>query len=402
MLSIEEALAKIIEHAGRQAATKINLEDALGLTLAEAVHADFDSPPFTKSMMDGFAIRGADLPAGKGSLKRIGEVSAGQSSSRTVEAGQAIQIMTGAPLPVGADSVVMVERTKLAGDVVTIDDAEFATGQNVFAQGSEYTKGEEVLSSGAMIGPAEMGLLASVGVVRPTVYRAPRIAILSTGDEIVPAHEKPGPNQIRNSNEWTLAALAKQAGAVVERLGIASDDERDLKEKIRKGLEADVLLLSGGVSAGKRDLVPRILEELSVIEIFHGINFKPGKPMWFGKRLDSIVFGLPGNPVSVLACFEVFVRTALNVRQGNLSPKPQMMSLPLRSDIIYPTRRVTYHPARIVSSPTGPIIEPAAWQGSADLRGLTKANALVVFPIGDGIHRAGDKLSVLPLSGRGG
>jgi len=400
MLSIEEALDRIIEHAGKQPATKVNLEDTLGLTLAEPIFADLDSPPFTKSMMDGFAVRAVDLAQGKGTLTRIGEVAAGQSTAKHLEARQTIQIMTGAPVPAGADSVVMIERTKLEGDQITIDDAEFVAGQNIFLQGSEYAKGEEVLSPGAIIGPVEQGLMASVGAVRPSVHRAVRVAILSTGDEIVPAHEKPGPNQIRNSNEWTLAALARQAGCHVERLGIAGDDERELKEKIRSGLGADVLILSGGVSAGKRDLVPRILEELSVIEVFHGINFKPGKPMWFGKRLDSIIFGLPGNPVSVLACFEVFVRTAINKRQGHANPKPAMQQLPLSKDVKYPTRRVTYHPARIVQTATGPVIEPADWQGSADLRGLTQANALVVFPIGEGDFKAGDRLSVLELSGR--
>jgi molybdopterin molybdotransferase len=291
----------------------------------------------------------------------------------------------------------MIERTKLEADQVMIDDGEFAVGQNIMPQGLEYRRGEEVLHPGCRLGPAELGLLASVGQIEPLVFRRPRLAILSTGDEVCPANQTPGPNQIRNSNEWTLYAACLRAGAEVRLLGIARDDETDLKSKIAQGLAADVLLLSGGVSTGKRDLVPRMLQALGVDEIFHGVAFKPGKPLWFGRREGTLVFGLPGNPVSVLCCFEVFVQTALRVRQGSPNPFPPMIDARLAEDVNYPTRRTTYHPAWLDREGETVTVRPVTWKGSPDLRALINANALVVFPEGPGQYAKGDCLKVLPL-----
>lgn len=395
MLSVEEALDRVIAEAGSQTVIAVNLEDSLGLHLADSVASDLDSPPFDKSMMDGYAVRSIDLVGGSGTLERIGRVDAGQTSPKVLAPGSAIEIMTGAPIPAGADAVVMVEHTTVDGTVVTIDDPALQVGQNILPRASEYGSGQQVLSVGHRLGPAELGLLAGVGCTRPRVYRRPTIAILSTGDEIVEPWEKTGPSQIRNSNESTLAALAVRAGARVERLGIVRDDERALRRQVAKGFESDVLLLSGGVSAGQKDFVPAVLDDLAVRNVFHGVAFKPGKPLWFGRRLDTLVFGLPGNPVSVLACFEVFVRTALRARQHAAVPKPRMLSVPLASDFSYPTRRPTYHPARVKSTNAGLMVEPLPWIGSADLRTLTEANALVVLPTGDPIHRAGDRLSVM-------
>lgn len=397
MLTVEEALDRIVAEAGEQPAVAVELPLALDLAIAEPVVADADSPPFDKSLMDGYAVRTADLPGGKGRLRRVGEILAGQTPVAPVRAGEAVQIMTGAPVPPGADAVVMVERTRLEADLVDFDDADLHVGQFIMPRGREYARGEVVLEPGARIRPAEMGLLAAVGCIRPKVYRRPTIAIVSTGDEIVPPDQTPGPGRIRNSNESTIAALAERAGAVVRRLGIAGDDAQSLMERIGEGLKSDVLLLSGGVSAGKRDLVPGVLSDLGVRTILHGVAFKPGKPLYFGRKDDSLVFGLPGNPVSVLCCFEVFVQTALRARRRSADPRPCMAPLPLAADFRYSTRRPTYHPAKVAVGPAGLVVEPVSWYGSPDLRALTKANALVVFPPGEGNYRAGDALATLLL-----
>jgi molybdopterin molybdotransferase len=397
MLTVEEALDRIVAEAGEQPVLAVDLPLALDLVLAEPVVADADSPPFDKSLMDGYAVRTADLPGGKGRLRRVGEILAGQTPAAPVREGEAVQIMTGAPTPPGADAVVMVERTRLDADLVEFDDPDLHVGQFIMPRGREYSRGETVLEPGARIGPAEMGLLAAVGCVRPKVHRRPTVAIVSTGDEIVPPDQTPGPGQIRNANESTLAALAERAGAVVRRLGVAGDDAQALMEKIGEGLKSDVLLLSGGVSAGKRDLAPGVLADLGVRTVFHGVAFKPGKPLYFGRKDHTLVFGLPGNPVSVLCCFEVFVQTALRARRRSPDPRPHLAPLPLAADFRYATRRPTYHPAKVSIGPVGLVVAPVSWYGSPDLRALTKANALVVFPSGEGNYRAGDALATLLL-----
>lgn len=300
-------------------------------------------------------------------------------------------------MPPGADAVVMVERSRIEDDLVLLEDDQFQTGQNVMPQGLEIRLGETVLELGTLLGPPEIGLLATVGKALPKVYQRPRIAILSTGDELVPPGEKLGPGQIRNSNESTIAALAARAGAEVSCLGIARDNEDDLSAKVAAGLSHDLLLLSGGVSAGKRDLVPSVLASHGVETVFHKVELKPGKPVWFGKHPGGLVFGLPGNPVSVLVCFELFVRTALRARQGRGDPLPPEIDAKLKVDFPYKTKRHTYHPARVTLGADGYEVEPVTWLGSPDLRALVQANALLICPIGSAGHEKGAIMKVLPL-----
>ncbi len=401
MLSVQEALALVVEHAGQQPAVETPLEKSFGLLLAEDVTSDVDSPPFTKSMMDGYAVLAADIKDGQGEVVKVGEIAAGQVPSQKLEAGQTIQIMTGAPVPEGAEAVIMVENSQVVAEtssleeVIELKDSNFKPGQNIMPKGRELSKGEIVLKTGHRIGAPEVGLLATVGCVSPKVFQRPTLAVLSTGDEIVPPSQKPGPGQIRNSNESTVVALAQAAGINYKRLGVAKDDEADLAEKIKVGLNSDVLILSGGVSAGKRDLVPKVLEQLGVKQVFHKARFKPGKPIWFGTHENGLVFGLPGNPVSVLACFEVFVKTALKKRMGFENPLPQLEEASLREDFKYSTRRPTYHPAKLRTEGGKLTIQPVSWYGSPDLRALNAANSLVVLPSGDGPYNAGDSLQVL-------
>jgi len=258
-------------------------------------------------------------------------------------------------------------------------------------------RGEVVLKVGARLRPQEFGLLAAVGRTKVSIHPAPQVAILATGDEIVDPDVTPGPGQIRNSNAMMLLAQTKRAGGVPRLLGIARDRVDHLRQLVSEGLKADVLILSGGVSAGERDLVPSVLTDLGVRAIFHKVAMKPGKPVFFGVRPGGLVFGLPGNPVSSLVCFELFIRPALARLQGRPDPGPCLVQAKLQSDFAYRSDRSTYHPARLTPDNDGWKVTPVPWFGSADLRGLTEANAFVVFPPGDHKHEAGQSFAVLKV-----
>jgi len=363
--------------------------------LAEDVVSDLDMPPFDKAMMDGYAVRCADLPDGRGALAVVEEVTAGRTPRHALGPGQATRIMTGAPIPDGSDAVVMVERTRIEGDRVVIEDRPPRAGQNVMPRGREMRSGETVLAAGSELRPQELGLLATVGRTRAVLQPAPRVAVLSTGDEVVEASERPGPGQIRNGNGPMLCAQVARAGGVPHYLGIARDSLESLRPLIAEGLRADVLVLSGGISAGVVDLVPGVLQEADVRPHFHKVEMKPGKPVFFGTRGDTLVFGLPGNPVSALVCFELFVRPALRRLAGHAEPGPSVVRAALAEEFACRTDRPTYHPAALEEGESGWRVRVVPWHGSPDLRGLTKANAFVIFPPGDHCHRAGQVFEVL-------
>jgi molybdopterin molybdotransferase len=401
MLSVAEAQRLVLEYARPLPPEAVALTTAaLDLILAEDVTSDLDMPPYDKALMDGFAVRAADLPDGRGVLSVIEEVTAGQTPQRTVGPLQATRIMTGAPVPAGADAVVQVERTRPVGrDQVEINDRPVSPGLNVLPRGREMRRGDVVLPSGTRLRPQEFGTLATVGRTAAKVYPAPQVAVLSTGDEVVEAPEAPGPGQIRNGNGPMLVAQVCRAGGVPRYLGIARDRLDSLRPPVAEGLRAHVLVLSGGVSAGKLDLVPGVLHELGVEAHFHKVEMKPGKPVFFGTRGDALVFGLPGNPVSALVCFELFVRPALRRLRNHPEPGPRKLSAVLAADFAYRTDRPTYHPARLERRPDGsPEVTAVPWFGSPDLRGLTRANALALVPPGEHQYRAGQRLEVMPLN----
>jgi molybdopterin molybdotransferase len=349
---------------------------AAGRVIAEDIAADRDYPPFARSARDGFAVRVADLP---GELRIIGEVRAGQVFGGAIRAGEAVEIMTGAPLPEGADAVVMIEHTERAGDKVNV--GQRPTVDNFSPRGAEARAGALVLEAGRRLGFAEIALLAMVGRECVQVFRKPRVAILPTGDEIVEAGEQPEPFQIRNSNAWSLAAQVERAGGSPEILPIARDNYDSTRTMIERGLEADLLLLSGGVSAGKYDIVEKVLAGLGGEFFFDRVKIQPGQPLVFGSIQSGSArgkqfFGLPGNPASTMVTFELFARAAVELL-GGASDAPLPL---LRARLARPFRHkpglTRFLPARL--SLDGSTVAPEAWQGSGDVPSLARANAFLV------------------------
>jgi molybdopterin molybdotransferase len=387
MISVSEALQAVCAESRPRPAEQ-----------AEDIASDVDSPPHDKALVDGYAVQSADVSNPPVLLKILEQVTAGEVPQYAVRAGTATRIMTGAPIPDGADVVVMVEDTEVleAGAAVRIQRT-VGPGANLLRQGVSMRRGDRVLSAGCQLRPMEIGLLAEVGRASVRVRPSPRLAVLATGDELVDCATRPGAGQIRNSNGPMLVALAQQAGAVPTDLGVARDNEPDLRRHIQLGLQSDVLVLSGGVSAGVLDLTPRVLADLGVHCVFHKVNLKPGKPLWFGVRRDAssscLVFGLPGNPVSSLVCFELFVRPAI-AKLKEQTPEPALRRGVLAADFRQKGDRLVYHPAVIRDEHSGAEITLLSWKGSSDLRTLVDANALAIFPPGDRQYRAGETIDV--------
>ena len=437
MLSVAEALEQIIRVVTPAAAVSLPLTDCRGLVLAEEICADLDSPPFDKALMDGYAFRSEDLRSvaasdggdGRLRLQVLEEVTAGRLPTQPVRPGTAIRIMTGSPLPQGADAVVPVELTELISQdgavlpsaagwpmtasgeggprpVVSLPRTGLVAEQNILRQGASVRRGQTVLSPGICLGPQQIGALAELGRSRVQVVPRPKVAVLATGDELVPFDAVPGPGQIRNSNEIMLVAQLAAAGAVPVSLGIARDQRDDLVEKVQAGLACDLLLLSGGVSAGVLDLVPSALRECGVEQVFHKVRIRPGQPLWFGVReplpagpdspARTYVFGLPGNPVSGMVCCELFVRTAIRAWMGFQPAPPSAMTAVLTQPFTHRGARPTYHPAAWEWGPGGISVRTVPWVGSADLCATTAANGMVHFPAGDAQYDIGTRVPLFP------
>ncbi len=402
MITLDEALTLIRQHAEPLPPERAALADSLGLVLAEDVTSDVDTPPHDKAMVDGYAVIAADSQP----RTVIEEVTAGRIPSRAVTQGTATRIMTGAPIPKGADAVVMVERTEtLADATIRLLEPSVTPAQNIMRRAASTRCGDVVLSRGTEVLPTAVGLLAEVGCTRPSVVPHPTAAVVATGDELVAPGEVPAAGQLRNSNGPLLVAAARRAGAVPLDLGIAVDDPDALAEKITTGLESDILLLSGGVSAGVLDLVPGVLARLGVEQVFHKVQIKPGKPIWFGVKRNAddrigpptLVFGLPGNPVSGWVCFELMVRPAIAALSGRSAAGLTTVTARLAAEHHHRGSRLTFRPAVLWQDEDGSVVELVAWQGSADLAGLASANALVQFDPVDRLYKAGEEVHVLLL-----
>ena len=405
MLTVAQALDTICDQVQPFSAVDCLLADALNLVLATDIISDIDSPPFDKALMDGYAIRAEDLvDQTVNSLDVVDEITAGRVGTKPVSEGQAIRIMTGAPIPDGATAVVQVELTRFDESTgrVEIEGAPVQAGASILKRATSMRSGDRVIAAGQRLRAQELGALAELGKHQVPVRRAPRIAVLATGDELVPVDQIPADGQIRNSNETMLVAQIRHAGGIPVPLGIAKDERTHLRERIEAGLECDMLLLSGGVSAGKLDLVPSELQATGVDQIFHKVQVKPGKPVWFGARRGDNpvwVFGLPGNPVSSMVCFELFVRTAIRRLMGIEPADPKPVKAMLKQDHIARGDRPTYHLSRLEHTADARLVTTAiAWQGSADLRATVNANSLTLFPAGDREWQTGEVVDVLDWS----
>lgn len=396
MMEVSAARETVLRFAAPLTPRAVPLDAAaLGLVLAEDVASDLDSPPFTKAMMDGFAVRAAELAAGPVALFIVGEIQAGAEPDVPVEPGEAVGIYTGAPMPDGADAVVMKERCEVHDNgTVTANDPTLKSGKNVLPRAAEMKVGDVVTPAGTVLTPTAFGLLAAVGKTAVRAVPRPTVAILATGNELVEPPQAPTGGQIRNTNGPMLLAQVAQAGAMPRYLGVAPDDADTTAALIRDGLEsADVLVLAGGVSAGKFDLVPEVLKSQGVEIHFHHVRMKPGKPLLFGTKGTKLVFGLPGNPVSAFVGFELFVRPALRKLGGHALPGPCEGRFELTEDLTAKHDRPTYHPARL-HVPSG-FVHALPWFGSADLRALLTANALIALPTGEVKLKAGERVNVV-------
>jgi len=397
MLSYEQARNKVIEEVGKRkgpcATAVVSVWDALGLTLAQEVKTDREYPPFDRSTRDGYAVRSKEAASGA-QLRCAGEIKAGDTVMQSLVAGTCLQIMTGAAVPPGADAVVMIEQTSRKGDLVRFERAA-QPGQNIVPRGSEAAAGQTILTPGMRLGYAELALAAQVGAVQLECACRPRVAILSTGDEIVLIDETPGPFQIRNSNSVSLAAQARIAGGEPVVLGNAADRIEDLGEKIERGLKEDALVLSGGVSMGKYDLVESALKAMGAEFFFDAVAIRPGKPAVFGMCQGKPVFGLPGNPVSTMVTFELFVAPAIDLLSGAAARPLPLVGARLAEALNEKSGLTHFLPARVEWLGGLAEVKALKWQGSGDIAALTKANCFLVVPAGREKIEAGESVSVL-------
>ena len=397
MVTYEQARRIVIEQVqkakGPRATANVSVWDALGFVLAEEVKTDRDYPPFHRSTRDGYAVRAAEVSAGS-TLRCVAEIKAGDTVTQSLAPGTCVQIMTGAAVLDGADAVVMIEHTSRDGDSVRFERAA-QSGQNMVPRGSEAKRGATILSPGIRLGYAELALAAQVGATQLRCARKPHVAILSTGDEVVSIDQRPGAFQIRNSNSVSLAAQVRLAGGEPAVLDNAADRIDDLREKISRGLQQDVLVLSGGVSMGKYDLVETVLKDLGAQFYFDAVAIRPGRPAVFGKCQNTFVFGLPGNPVSTMVTFELFVIPAIDLLNG--APARDLPFVEARLGAALNEKQGLAHflPARVEWRGTTPEVKALPWQGSGDIAALARANCFLVVAADRGQVNVGETMPIL-------
>ncbi len=396
LTEFEQARAAILERARPLAVERLPLRRALGRNLAEGVAAPEPVPAFDNSAMDGFAVRGEDTrgarPEAPVALRPGGESRAGSPASAALEQGEAFRISTGAVLPAGADAVVRVEATRLEDGQVLVGE-EVEAGHDVRRAGDDVRAGEVVLPAGCRVGPAELGVLASLGAATVACHRRPRVAVLTSGDELLEPGDAMRPGAVRNSNAYSVPALAEVAGAEATVAGPAPDDPAATRAAIEPLLGADVVVLCGGISVGEHDHVKRALAELGVEQRFWRVALKPGRPTWFGSRGETLVFGLPGNPVSAMVTFVLFVRPALALLGGG-RPDRQRTTARLAGDIEASPDRTQAARCRLELREDGWLAHPAERQGSHVLTSMLGADALAIVPAAPGPLRAGDRVEV--------
>ncbi len=398
---VEEQARRIRPHATQTVA----LAEAAGRVLAETITADRDFPPFPRSTRDGYAVRAADLAAVPARLRVIGEIPAG-APPVAIGPGECVEIMTGAAVPPSADAVVMVEHTRPAGERVVEIRESIAAGENLVPRGAEARADDEVLARGTRLNHQAIAMAASVGCSRIQVFARPTVAVLATGDELVDVSATPGPTQIRNSNSYSVAAQVNACGGDALILPVARDNNDDLQQLIRRGLETDLLLLTGGVSMGKYDLVEPVLARFGAAFYFTGAQIQPGKPTVFGRCSahgaqgssmgSGFFFALPGNPISTMVTFDLFARPFLEALAG-MAPRPLLfLQARMKGHFRTKTGLTRFLPARLTGEFECCEVEPVQWQGSGDLRAAARANAYLVIPPDREQIATGELVSVLP------
>jgi len=382
MISVEDALEIVLKQVSVLSSERVKLLSSLGRVLSENIYSDFDIPGFNRAAMDGYAVVAKDTvhacPDRPVTLKVIDEVPAGFKVKSAISSGKAIRIMTGAVLPEGADAVVMVEYTEARGDKVMVFRS-VKKGENVSFSGEDVKKGELVLSRGTLIRPQEVGMLAALGKTEVYVTRKPKVAIISTGDELIEPGKTLEKGKIYDSNSFSLFSQVLKCGADPERIGIVPDDKDELLHKVKMGLSSNILLLSGGVSEGKYDLVKEVLMEARVKPLFWKVAVKPGKPTFFGIRERTLVFGLPGYPVSSMMNFENLVKPAIFKMLGREGYKRIKIRAVLKGEIKNSSGRKNFIRVRLIEENGRYLAIPAPSQKSGVLKSMVWANAVVVL-----------------------
>jgi molybdopterin molybdotransferase len=401
MISVAEAIQIVKQQTRALPAEQVQLPHALGRVLAQDIVADSDLPPFDRSQMDGYAVRAADTQSAPVRLRIVGESAAGRGWHNQLEEGQAVRIMTGAPVPAGADSVQQVELAHELKDSTVVELLESVeTGKSIVKRGAEIKAGETVLNAGTVVNAAMMAVLAAFGYANVNVFRRPRVAVLATGTELVSVDQKPGQDQIRDSNNYSIAAYAEQSGATIERLPVTGDETQLLKKQIAKAAETcDVIVTSGGVSMGVYDVTKAALKELDAEIFFERVALRPGKPTVFARLPNgTLVFGLPGNPVSVAVTFNLFARTAVLAMQGATEPALKRETAALARNVKGTADRENYLPVQLTTNDDGELIAfPLKWGGSSDFVAFALTTALAIVPAGIKKLEAGSLVNVVRL-----
>lgn len=401
MISVAEAMEIVRQQTPVLPHEQVELQYAPRRVLAEDIVADSDLPPFDRAQMDGYAVRAADVKEAPARLRIVGESAAGRGWHHRLEEGQAVRIMTGAPVPEGADSVQKVELTHELKDRTVVELLESVeTGRSIVKRAAEIRAGETVLSVGTTITAGMMAVLAAFGYARVAVFRRPRVAVLATGTELVSVDEKPGQDQIRDSNNYSIGSYAELAGAIVERLPLAGDETSLLKRQIAEAAErCEVIVTSGGVSMGVYDVTKAALKEMEAELFFERVALRPGKPTVFARLPNgTLVFGLPGNPVSVSVTFNLFARTSLLAMQGALEPALKQETATLAKSVKGTVERESYLPVQLTTNDDGQLIAfPLKWGGSSDFVAFAVATGLVIVPANVKTIDAGSMANVLRL-----
>jgi molybdopterin molybdotransferase len=398
MISVEEALGILVSNLPARRVEQVQFQSALGRVLAENLVATSDIPPFDRSALDGYAVVAADVANAPVMLDVAGMSRAGGGIPGRIVSGQAMAIMTGAPVPEGADAVQMVELSQSSADGKKVEILKpVKAHENIAPRGSEARAGEVVLQSGHRVGPAEIAVLATFGYTQVKVFRRPSVAIIATGDELVEFDEAPRPDQIRNSNAYCLFSQLRLMGLDSDYLGIVRDDREQLRRMMLLGLERDVLIITGGVSMGEYDFVQDVFRDVGIEILFSKVAIKPGKPTVFARKGDRLVFGLPGNPISALITFECFVRPALGRLCGINAPELPRMRGELLAEVKHSPGRTAFLPAWVFWKDDGLKVEPLLWKSSADIVGFTGANATFIFPRNRELLSRGETVELMLL-----